>query len=674
MILTNLSQHDFLLRLEVKLGIDYTDEQRELIKSFGDGPVFCFADPGTGKTFTAIGGLINAELYKGIPGDNIYALSFTRLATGSLASRAEVACQKLRITRQVNFATLHKLCRDILKENCQLLDMLKFDTSAPLSMYKSFELISDTCAEWDISLDPNQIRAAIMACRSLNASLIFDPDVIETKMAFKECRMDYKTFDRIRGLLFSYSLLADKISVSDLLLYTVMLLTRHPEVSEEFKKKCKLMLVDEAQDLSLLQLRIISLLTDNPILIGDMKQQIYGFNGACQEVVQEFHRLYPGCKDLKLTQSFRCMNEIADYATKIILPNKIGGEDYKGVGNGGKVKIIEGLYEKGADIQGLCRELHSQYVKNKNNFPKDYLFLTRTNVSIIPIVEELYRQGLPFRVNKYTPAYEIPLIKELCSLIRLAEQPYNYELIHALQYLIPEFRGYKNLKEHPLYNVCVKTGCSVFEVNYQFKNPVIASKAMNLLIDVQEMLNSNRLVKDIFNTLWRMFEENWVSYIQWRLEERPGYYTDAVYALTDKDYPKFIQDEIKKQDIIVQSEKYERGVRCYTMHASKGLEADIVYIVDANEGIIPNEKKLKRMLDKGCDMDAARAVREERSLCYVACTRAREELNIVFTGNLSPMLLGINKYEQLDSLYGYYKSTGDDITAFEEFTERYVHE
>lgn len=672
MVINGLSQQDFLLRLEVKLGVDYTEEQRELVRSFGDGPVFCFADPGTGKTMTAIGGLLNAELFKGIPGENIYALSFTRLATGELAVRDERGCNKLGTTKLVNFATLHALCRSILKDKYRLLGMNKFDSSGELSFTRAFSLVSDSCDEWGIILNPNQIKAAIRACRVLNASLIFDRDAVETKMSYKECDMEYETFERIRGLLFTYSLLTETISVSDLLLYTVMLLTRHPDVSADFKSKCKLLLVDEAQDLSLLQLRIISLLTDNPVLIGDMKQQIYGFNGACQEVVQEFHKLYPNCKDLRLTQSFRCKNEIADFATKIIRPNNIGGEDYKGVGEGGNVHIMQGLYENGADIKGLCEKLHSEYVANRHQFVREYLFLTRTNISLLPIIEELYNQGLPFRVNNYMPAYDIPLVKEMCELIQLAQQPKSYDNIMALQYLIPEFRGYKNLKEHPLYKVCMHTGCSVFEVNYQFKNIGIAAKAMECLIDVSEMLEAAATVGELFNRMWRLFEENWVNYVSWRLEAKPEYYLDSVNVLTRKTYTKFIQDEITKQDVIKESETYGRGVRCYTMHASKGLEADVVYILDADEGLIPNEKKIDRMVKKGCDMDAARAIREERSLCYVACTRAKEELNIVFKSKLAPMLLGINPYEELDAVYKYYKSVGDDIRAFEDFTNKYV--
>lgn len=671
MVRRNISPDDFIMRLEVKLGIDYTEEQKELIKSFGNNVAFCFASPGTGKTQTAIAGLIYAEGMCGIPGENIYALSFTKLATSELSVRTEVACKKLGMHKDMNFATLHKLCKDILDKNYSKLGMSKFDVDKPLTMAKAFELISSSCEDLGISMNPNQIKACVRACSSLNSALIFDRDIVESKMAFKECRVDYDDFDKVRGLLFAYSLLTESITVSDLLLYTVMLLTRFPEVSDEFKSKCKVMLVDEAQDLTLLQLKVISMLTDNVILIGDMKQQIYGFNGACQEVVQEFHKLYPDCRDLKLTQSFRCRNEIAEFATKIILHNNIGGEDYKGIGDGGSVNILPSLYENGLDIKGLCSKLHDEYIENRRLFPKTYLFLTRTNFSLLPIIEELYNQGLPFQVNNYVPAYRIPLIRELCELLYLVEQPYNCEYVTALQYLIPEFKGYQ-LKDHPYYKICKKTGCSIYEINYEFKNPAIAGKAMNLLLHVSEMLKAGEKVGKIFNTLWPMFNENYVQSIVWRLEASPEYYTSCVSHLVDKNFAKFIQDEIQKIDIIKECNTYGRGIRCYTMHGSKGLEADVVYIIDADEGLIPNTKKIANMVDKKCDLDAARAIREERALCYVACTRARTELNIVYNNDIAPMFMGINTFHQFDDVYRYYRPKGDDILAFTQFTERYI--
>lgn len=676
MYIKGLTEEAFITTLMAKLYTEYTDEQKQLITKFGSGPVFCFASPGTGKTHTAVPGLLFAELYKQIPGDMIYAMSFTNLATGELMARHARACEKLGCAKTVHFSTLHSLCSRILSENYAKLGMTTFNKVSKLTMAQSYNLVEQSCVEWGYSIEPKAIRNVIRACASLNSALIFDEDAVKSKMDFKECHVEYWLFDKIRGLLFSYSLLTESINVSDIMLYTLLLMERFPEVSTQFKAKCKLMLIDEAQDLSLLHLRIISMLTDNPVFIGDMKQQIYAFNGACQEIVQAFFKLYPNATETKLTQSFRCKNEIAEHATKIILHNNIGGEDFCGNGDGGKVRIrcAESDVDSPFSLESICKGLQQDYLANNKKFTKDYLFLFRNNSSAVPIVEELYKQNLPFRVNRYQPAYEVPVIKEMCEILRLCESPNSVDNIPAMRYLIPEFRAYHDLKQHPFYKICLKTGQSVFDINYQFKNPGEASDAMNVMLRLRDMMLDGATVGALFNAMWRIYEEMWVKPNAWKLEAEVDYYIGSVKPLTlNKTYTEFIQDEIKKMAVIKDSIRYERGVRCYTMHASKGLEADIVYILDADEGLIPNDRKLTRMVKNKCDMDAARAVREERSLCYVACTRAKEELHIIYNDKPSSVLIGENAYQEFDQIYSYYSVTGDDIRAFTKFGEEYVN-
>lgn len=673
-MIPGLTQQSFITHLEVALGRDHTEEQKELIRSFGDGPLFCFADPGTGKTFTAVSGLINAELFKQIPGNQIYALSFTRMATGELAVRHEEAVRKLAAVPNVHFSTLHKLCLGILSENYSLLGMNSFGNSGGLTLERSVSIIEKSLQDWNLetSLDPRTIKSIIRACESLNAALIFDEDNVRSKAAFKSCGVEYDIFNKARGALFGYSLLSENIAVSDILLYTLMLMQKHPEVSEKFKSQCKLMLVDEAQDLSLLHLRVISYLTDCPIFIGDMKQQIYAFNGACQEIVEQFFKRYPNAKTCKLTQSFRCMSEIADFATQIIIPNKIGGEDFKGVSEGGDVSIHCGYGADGLDLETMVRKIKSEFVTNMNVFKESILFLFRNNASVIPIAEELYKQQLPFRVNKYTEAYAIPVMKEACEILALCANPKTPSNIAALQYIIPEFRSYSNIMYNPLYKICTQKGCSVFEVNYQFKDPS-AKETMNLLMEIREMILAKASVKDLINTLWPVFNHEYLARNSWKYDNDVQYYLGTVEPLVHKDYTTFVQDELEKVKIIKDCNRYNRGIRCYTMHASKGLEADIVYIIDADKGIIPNDKKLDRLVKQHCDLDAARNVREERALCYVACTRAKKELHIVYKTRLAPMFVGENEYKMYDDVYMFNGGMSDDIAAFEDFVVEHIN-
>ena len=674
MLLDGITPESFITLLKVKLNSEYTEEQSDLIKSFGKEPIFCFASPGTGKTFTAVGGLLFAELYNQIPGKNIYAMSFTNMATGELSVRHKLACDAIGVSATVNFSTLHKLCNKILSDNYRKLGMMSFGKTRNLSFSEAYKLIEGSCEEWGFNLNANQIKAAIRACKTLNSALVFDEDSVTSKDVFKECKMDFKQFEKIRALLYTYSLNAESIDVSDIMLYTLMLLEKFPEVSEQFKSQCKLMLIDEAQDLSLLHLRIISKLTDCPVFIGDMKQQIYAFNGACQEIVEAFFKQWPEARTVNLTKSFRCKDAIANFATKIILPNGTGGEDFKGVSDGGVVQLhcTNNINMSDYNLETITDSLRNDFIANSSKFTKDYLFLFRNNISAIPIAEALFKKGLPFRVNNYVPAYEVPIIKEMCEILQLVESPSCLQYIPALRYLIPELRSYTNLERNPFAIMCKKSGQDVLSVNYNFQNQDIGDAAMSLLVNLREMLLKGAPIKDLFNTMWPLYNDVWVKPNEWRLEAKPEYYINNISAVSHKTYSEFISDELSKQAIIKDSIKYARGVRCYTMHASKGLEADIVYIIDADDGLIPNIKKLDKMLQRGCQMDAARALREERSLAYVACTRAKDELHIVYNNRISPVLLGSEQYKDFDDIYAYYKAQGDDIAAFKNFVEEYV--
>lgn len=660
---TDITQESFITAMTTQLHKNPTDEQIDFFKDFRQ-PMICFASPGTGKTTSAILGLLNAECYQHIPGDNIYALSFTRMATAELATRHKESCLKLGISQFVHFQTLHSLCSTILKENFHRFGMNSLTTGESRSVRQCCEILRGCCDNNNIKADDFKLRKAVLAIRSLNNSMIFDDSRVKNSMSFKDTKMSLEDFTTLRKYMFIYNFMTEHIPVDDILLYTLLLMTRCPDVSRECKAKIKIMLVDEAQDLSLLQLRIISMLTDTPVLIGDMKQQIYGFNGACSEIVDWFRKLYPTARETALTQSFRCHNEIADYATQLIKPNKLDAESFSGIGNGGNVFI-----ESDVDLNQIAQALHDEYVANSNKFSRDIMFLFRNNASSIPVAEALYHAGIPFRINKYKAAYEIDVVKDIMAVLNLCKYPSTLDYIGALRYVIPEFNAYHNLAQNPIYMRCKKTRCSVFEVNYEFKDAGSAATMM-LLNEISENIDNGMFMTDLFNMVWPVYLRNYLSSREWMLEYPKEYYIRIISPLLrGKTYDKFVYDESEKRKIVDESLRYNRGVRCYTMHASKGLEADDVYILDCDAGVIPNDSQIARMSKADCDLEAALSIRNERALCYVACTRAKDNLHICYSTSLAPMMTGENVYSQYDSMYEYYKTSTNDMDAFARFTE-----
>lgn len=658
----NISIDTFLADLGARVGTNYTEEQRELMKDF-TSPVISFSSPGTGKTKTAIGGLLTTELYHQIPGDNIYALSFTRLATVELALRHEHECRQCGIAQTVHFQTLHSLCRKVLVENHNLLGISRLDVGDSLSVDGIKDVLRAYAEDKGITILPWQYRPFIRAVRDLNSSLVFDRVHVESKYSFKQCKLTYEDFTYLRKCIYDYAKLTNTIYVHDIPLYALEILTSHPEVSAEFKKKCRVLLVDEFQDLSLLQLRIITLLSDNVVAIGDIKQQIYAFNGACQEIVSEFKKYYPTARECNLNVSFRCAEPIIEFSKMIIKPNKMNEQDFRGMGKEGSVKVTDNM-----SLSDVCDIIEKQYRENRNIFPRSSMFLFRNNYSATPVAEELFKRKIPFRIQDYTPANAIKVIHEMCCVVELAANPSNLNNINALRYILPEQQRYPNYTQSPLYQVCVKEGCSVFDAPYQFKDAMAAREAMELLLRVKDMLGTGAYMKDILNAIYPLFYRVYLKNREPYLEMPVGYYIRTVQPLVhSKTYFQFVSDENAKAQIIQDSNARRHGVRCYTFHGSKGLEADDVYILDAEDAIIPSQSHLYEMEKAGCVLEKARDIRNERSLLFVAATRAKENLYITYYGEKSSMLTPINVYERYDDLYNTCQTMYPDVEAFEEF-------
>lgn len=666
-MLPSMSIEAFTSMLEVRLDRVFTAEQTKFIQSL-DKPGICFASPGTGKTASAVAGLLLTELYKGIPGDNIYALSFTNMATLELSVRHEEACKLLGVSQRVHFKTLHAMCSKILRDHYMSIGMWKYETIKEWDMESMAKTIYDSARSMNIDLDAHKARTVVRAVRALNSSLTFARENVTTKASFIDTGLSYDDFQYLRKLMYEYDKQVGTVESNNIMIYTLELLLEHPEISEEFKKDCKVLLVDEAQDLSLLQLRILSLLTDNLILIGDIKQQIYAFNGACQEIVTQYKRYFPQAWTLEFTKSFRCKNEIVNYATKLILPNKVGGENFIGTGDGGIVTI-----EKGIDYKTICEKINDDFLSNRRNFTKGILFLFRNNLSSIPIAEEFYKLGTPFRINHYKPVSQITVMRELCAIADLVENPRGTEYLYALKYLIPELRVYNNIQESPIFKIMKSKRCDLFDVDYKYRDTYCAENVMHMLMEVNEMLLHGDSAAAVFNKIYPLLYEYWFKTRERFMEYDANYYLNlAAYVVRGKSYRQFRQDELKKSEMIKDCNERRIGVRCFTFHSAKGLEDDIVYMVDCDQGIIPNKSKMKSMTDRHCFMDAAREVRNERSLVYVAATRAKTELHIHYNEELSSIMTSVNEYSNLDFIYENYKQSYSDVEVFQDFYRREV--
>lgn len=645
--------------LSAYMGRKLTEEQKEFASDFTKDTI-SFSDPGTGKTHTLIAGLVLAQTYHKVPGKEINCMSFTNMAVGEMAGRYESLCKKCQVAPTVKFNTFHSLSRKILMNAFPKMQI------KPASNTKDdIETIASYLHELGVNVRDNDtiyLRKILRAIDTLNSSLTFNPDNLQTKFSFIELGLDLEIFQMLRKKLFLRGIIINEIAQGDIPLYCLYALMRKGEIADKWKNKYKIMVVDEFQDLSLLHLRILSYIASTLIVIGDMKQQIYAFNGACPQIVREYMKLHPNAKVSNLTKSFRCGQEIADFATKLILPNDRSISCFTGAHTGSSVKIMKRSEMNWAEVAQSIEADRKQH----GSEVRDVMFLYRNNASAIPIIEELYKRKIPFRCNKFATVMETPVLDTMTKLCEAALYDKSPDAVNKALRCFPEFR------DTPLNNDTLpvmamrSSGNSIFDTSYAYRE-----SSSKIILDsmraAKERIDADDTAGHVYNQVYKVYCSYIYKHEAWRFDNKIEFYLDLVKDIMQKPYERMVAEEYEKQQKNTHAINAGVGIRCYTMHAAKGLEADDVYILDCNEGLFPNARVMKSKLDAHCLMDVAVDIRSERNLLYVAITRAKNNVVITYSSGTAALLLTNPEdpeYTKYDSVYNENIAEYDDAEEF----------
>ena len=645
------------------VGQSLTDEQREFACNFTE-PLLSISNPGTGKTFSIIAGLVMAQTYHRIPGAQINAMSYTRVATTELQNRYTRVCERCRIRPTVQFNTFHSLTNAIVHEvypNMRVVSNVSYD--------EAVGLMSDYLVDAGFNpRDDMHTKNVVLAIDKLNASMIFDAENVQKQSCYKDLDIpDINIFQKVRRRSFLKGLNMHEIVQGDIPLYALYCLSLHPELCQKYKNKFKIMVVDEFQDFTPLYLRILSMISTTLVAIGDLKQQIYGFNGSSMRIMDEYRTMYPGAKEVSLTKSFRCKDEIAEYATSIYKPNDESVVPFTGVGSGGKIKYCT---YKDMQLSEIVAEIKSEQDKARllgdTYKPKESMFLFRNNISAAPIAEELYKQGVLFQLHKFTKVMDMPIFRELCWLADIASEPDNMDYLHRVTWIFPEFKG-QQANKCPLLMAIRRTATDILTVPYDFQSDT-SREIISRLAIARERILTKKSASEVFNALWPIYEKYIIKFKWYTLPREKDYYISMVsYIVTSKTYPQMVAEEWDKDQKIKDALNARLGVKCYTIHSAKGLEADDVWILDAEDAIFPSEKSMERLMrDKDCKYEAALNLRNERNLLYVAATRAKTNLILVYRDKLTELVCSpmCNKYSKLDEEYRRYNNVFDEYGAY----------
>lgn len=640
--------------IENKIGRPLTEEQRAMAIDF-TRDLIVFANPGTGKTHTLTAGILLAQTYYKIDPTKIFCMSYTNAATNEIKGRYTKLCKNLRASTGVEFGTFHHLSNAILKSayGDGWTFRSKIDSTDKEALSEYIREIAP-----DYPFNDRILYKIVSVIDTLNSSFIFDESNIEMRYDFLQLKLTVEQFQYIRKKWFEYGSINKIISRGEIPLYCLQALIAREHVAEMWKGKYDIMIVDEFQDLSLLDLEILSRVSKKLIVVGDMKQQIYVFSGACPEIVDAYKKMKPDAIECKLTQSFRCTQAIADFATKIITPNLTEDAHFNGrLGTSDK-------FDESISIVDRRNLNWSEIFKDTNPATlNDNLILYRNEASTIPVIEELYKRGIPYRCPKFKTVMEIPVLNTLCILANVAWQPRSYDAVCKALSIFPEFISQRFNVDS--YAKIVRTGKTIYDVD-RLLEVGSSHQIIGAIREAGERIAQKKSAGNVLMALKPVYEK-WFMPREYYPNDEQYYLNMAAGICNVMTYPEMVTRENDKYAQLVKYQDADMGVRCYTMHSSKGLEGKNVYLLDVNEGIFPNVSKLNKKVENGCVYDASLDVRAERNLLYVAVTRAKDKLVVSYSNNqLATMVTDPedNVYRQYDEIYKEHHVLFDDIGAF----------
>lgn len=607
--------------------------QREAVEKT-EGPVLILAGAGSGKTrvlTTRIGHLIED---KGVQPANILAITFTNKAANEMRERVEETLDS--DASDMWISTFHSCCVRILRK-----DINRIGYNRSFVIYDSADqvtLVKDCLKELNLSdkvFEPKVIISTISGAKDK----LYDPK------QFKAMHMNDNRMSKIADV---YALYQDRLKrnsaldFDDLIFKTVELLKSDKEVLDYYRNRFKYIMVDEYQDTSKAQYELIKILAkehQNICVVGDDDQSIYGWRGADIRNILEFEKDYDNVHVVKLEQNYRSTQIILDAANTVISNNierkrkRLWSE--KKEGELIKIQVAQDEIEESDFVADMIAKIS----REQNRSYKDFAVLYRANAQSRSVEDALNRSQIPYNIYGGTKFYERKEIKDLIAYLRVIQNPQDDISIKRIINIprrgiglrtIEKIEDRASLKQESIYSVLID-----IETNSE-----ISTKARNSI---------SEFVDNVIGTLRTMREVYPVSKLIEKVIESIDYYgyIDELYK-GDKEEAEERKDNVKEfisvamefeqtseekdletflTGVALTSESSEEEeidkVSLMTIHTSKGLEFPVVFIVGMEDGLFPIARAVRSMNDS--------EIEEERRLCYVGITRAKEILYLTLT-------------------------------------------
>ena len=587
-----------------------------------EGPCLVIAGAGSGKTKVLTHKIAYLIGEKGVLPWNILAITFTNKAANEMKER--IANLVGDVAKDIWMGTFHSICVRILR---RFIDRIGFDSSFIIFDTSDQRTLVKSCIK-SVGLDDKMFTDRSVLSEISNAK----NEMLEPEQYAVKANGDF----RKEKIALVYELYQKRlrennaIDFDDIINYTIKILSDNPDVLDYYSEKFKYVLVDEYQDTNKAQFTLVTMLASkngNITVVGDNDQGIYSFRGADISNILNFERDFPGTKIIKLEQNYRCTGNILKAANAVIKNNEV---TYKkelwtenDVGNLPRVYSASNEYDEGTyiaeQIEHLRREEYYKY--------SDFAVLYRMNTQSRAIEDILRRENIPYKIIGGLKFYERKEIKDIISYLRLIQ---NTSDNLSLKRIINEpKRGIGKTSLDKIEEISNNTGISMYEIiehaeQYGLNRVFLNSREfINSIEELRAKKDDMKISELIKETLKKsgytkaLENENTIE-AENRIENLDEFLTVAI-EFEDESAENKLSDFLEGITLssdIDNMEETEDTVTLMTLHSAKGLEFPVVFLVGMEEGIFPGYKSIGE----------PKELEEERRLCYVGITRAKENL------------------------------------------------
>ena len=650
---------------ETTFSVKLNQQQKEAVQST-KGPVLLLAVPGSGKTTVLVTRLGYMIYCKNIPPESILTVTYTVAATKDMSERFAVRFGE-DMAKRLEFRTINGICARIIQHYGRRIGKTPFelvkDEKATTGML--IRICQDHGMGYPTESDLKNVRTLLTYIKNM----MLNEEELQ--------KLEEESDIRIAGIYREYcrQMREQKMmDYDDQMLYAYNMLRKDPGVLAYFQNRYPYICVDEAQDTSKIQHAIIALLaagTGNLFMVGDEDQSIYGFRAAYPEALLSFEKKHPGAKVLLMKENFRSNAKIVEAADKFIQKNTLRHE-----------KHMRAAREAGADIREISlKSRKAQYVYlmkaaqecttgmagmsgseehrgRADASVTETAVLYRDNECAIPLIDLLERKNIPYRMrNADLSFFTHRTVLDVQNIIRFAMDPKDTELFMQIYYRLKLFFNKKDALRYA--QISQEKDMEVLDAALKYGNleKYQEDNIRNLKRQMVRILNmpGDEAVNQI---LTYMGYQDYLKKMGMNANK-----LETVKLIGSRvESPEKLLERLEELRTIIQEKVSDKDCPFIlsTMHASKGLEYDTVYLLDVMDGILP-EKVLAN--PRTASKEELETYEEERRLFYVGVTRAKNQLNVFTTNKPSKFcseLLGKrNLRENQQKEYAGIKKWGD---------------